>query len=56
MSFLGKKGSMHTASPVDLVIVLVGVIIGIALIWYGSQQGWGFISSICSCPAAAVTP
>jgi hypothetical protein len=53
MSFLGKKGMMHQASPVDLVIVLVGVIIGIALIWYGSQQGWGFISSICSCPVAA---
>jgi hypothetical protein len=52
MLLFGKKGSMHQASPVDVVIVLVGVIIGIALIWYGSQQGWGFISSICSCPAA----
>jgi hypothetical protein len=55
MSFLGKKGSMHQASPVDGVIMLVGVIIGIALIWYGASQGWGFISSICSCPVA-VTP
>ena len=48
-----KKAQMHMASPLDLVIILIGVVIGVALCWYGIQNGWPVVSGFCS---SAVVP
>ena len=48
-----KRGSMHTASPVDLVIILIGIVIGLALAWYGISHGWPVISGFCPTVVAA---
>jgi hypothetical protein len=56
-TFLKTKKAMmgmHTFGGLDIVIVLVGVIIGIALVWYGIQQGW--MPQDIFCPPPAVAP
>lgn len=51
--FFSKKAQMiHMASPLDLVIILIGVMIGLALAWYGIANGWPVVSGFC--PSVAV--
>ena len=47
-----KKAQMHMASPLDLVIILIGVVIGLAVAWYGIANGWPIVSGFC--PGVAV--
>jgi len=47
----GKKAQMmHQASGMDLVIILIGVVLGIVLVWYGVNNGW--LPSSMFCPEA----
>ncbi len=51
----GKRAQMmHQASGMDLVIILIGVILGIVLVWYGLSNGWLPSSMFCPTPAAPV--
>ncbi len=48
----GKKAQgMHVASGLDLVIILIGVIIGVFLVYYGLNNGW--LPSGAFCPTSA---
>ncbi len=51
--FFSKKAQMiHMAGPADIIIILVGVLIGVVVTWYGISQGWPVISGFC--PSVAV--
>ncbi len=50
----GKKAQMiHQGSSLDLVIVLIGLIIGIFLVYYGLNHGMLPVSSFCPAPVEA---
>ncbi|MBI4095316.1 MAG: hypothetical protein HY438_00485 [DPANN group archaeon] len=51
----GKKAQgMHTASGLDLVIILIGVIIGVAVVYYGLHGGWLPSGTFCPAPVEAL--
>ncbi|MEK6807471.1 MAG: hypothetical protein AABX75_00425 [Nanoarchaeota archaeon] len=48
----GKKGQgMHMFGGLDIVIVLIGVFLGMFLVYYGINAGW--LPSGLFCPASA---
>lgn len=50
---LNKKAQgMHMWGGTDAIIILVGVIIGLAIAWYGISSGWPVVSGFC--PGSAV--
>lgn len=53
MVFGKKAQAMHMASGLDIVILLVGVIIGIILVYYGLNAGWLPSGLFCPTPTGA---
>ena len=54
MVFGKKAQGMHTASGMDIVIVLIGVVLGIVLVWYGLNNGILPSGMFCPTPVAPV--
>ncbi len=51
----GKKAQgMHMFGGLDIVIVLIGVILGMVLVYYGINGGWLPSGLFCPAPAAPV--
>ncbi|MBI2040867.1 MAG: hypothetical protein HYT16_02070 [DPANN group archaeon] len=51
----GKKAQgMHVASGADLIIILIGVVIGVVLVYYGLNGGWLPSGAFCPTPAETI--
>ncbi|MBS3064561.1 MAG: hypothetical protein J4472_01995 [DPANN group archaeon] len=53
MSKMSKRGQMHMASGLDLIILLFGAAMGIALVVIAVRQGWVPIELITGVAKAA---
>ncbi len=53
IGFNRKGQMMHMASGLDLVIILIGIIIGLFIAWWGLNNGYLPAGMFCPAPAAA---